>query len=57
MRRKTIKKSDTPAPKKKKKIVNPRVIREYCGGTMTKSAFFWSHPSLFKAKMVILLSF
>lgn len=40
MRRKTIKKSDTPAPKKKKKVVNPRVIREYCGGTMTKSAFF-----------------
>jgi ribosomal protein L37AE/L43A len=40
MRRKTVKKSDTPTPRKKKKVVNPRVVREYCGGTMTKSAFF-----------------
>jgi hypothetical protein len=41
MRRKKINKSPTPTtPKKKKKVVNPRVPREYCGGTMTKSAFF-----------------
>lgn len=40
MRRKTVKKSNTTTPRKKKKVVNPRVVREYCGGTMTKSAFF-----------------
>lgn len=40
MRRKTVKKSNTTTPMKKKKVVNPRVVREYCGGTMTKSAFF-----------------
>lgn len=26
--------------KRKKKVLNPRVAREYCDGTMTKSAFF-----------------
>lgn len=39
MRKKILNKSPTTT-KKKKKVVNPRVIREYCGGTMTKSAFF-----------------